>query len=98
MTGCIKITAATRNGHQGLEFEADVRSVTFADRMQVLDALCRGFEISLNELKLFVALKSAGILDEATTIETVQHEHVRMPSADLLDQLLGTAFGGGDGE
>ena len=96
MTGCIKITATTRNGHEGLEVQTEVQNVSLMDRMQVLDALCRGFEVDLNELKLFVALKSMGILDEATTVETIQHEHVKAPSANLLDQLLNTVLGGDD--
>ena len=96
MTGCIKITATTRNGHAGLEVQTEVKNVSFIDRMQVLDALCRGFEVDLNELKLFVALKSMGILDEATTVETIQHERVKVPSADLINQLLNTVLGGDD--
>lgn len=94
MTGYIKITATTRNGHEGLEVQAEVQNASLIDRMQVLDALCRGFEVGLNELKLFVALKSMGILDEATTVETIQHEHVKSPSAKLLDQLMNTVLGG----
>ena len=96
MTGYIKITATTRNGHEGLEVQAEVQNASLIDRMQVLDALCRGFEVGLNELKLFVALKSMGILDEATTVETIQHEHVKAPSANLLDQLLSAMLGGDD--
>lgn len=96
MTGYIKITATTRNGHEGLEVQTDVQNVSFIDRMQVLDALCRGFEVDLDELQLFVALKSMGILDETATVETIQHEHVKVPSANLLDQLLNTILEGDD--
>ena len=96
MTGYIKIAATTRNGREGLEVRAEVKNVSFTDRMQVLDALCRGFDVNLNELKLFVALKSTGILDKATTAETIQHESVKGPSADMLDQLLSAIFGGYD--
>lgn len=84
MTGYIKITATTHNGHEGLEVQTDVQNVSFMDRMQVLDALCKGLEIGPSELKLFVTLKSMGILDRATTTETIQDEHVKGTDADLL--------------
>ena len=96
MTGYIKITAATRNGRQGLEVETDVQDVSIMDRMQVLDALCRSFKVSPNELKLFMSLKGLGILDRAATVETIQDEHVKGPSADLFDLLLDLAKGGDD--
>lgn len=96
MTGYIKITATTRNGHEGLEVQTEVQDVSFMDRIQVLDALCRGFEFDINELKLFVALKSMGILDEAIAVETVQRESVKGPSADLVNQLLSDLLGGDD--
>lgn len=98
MTGYIKITATARNGHQGLEVETDVQDVSTMDRMQVLDALCRGFRISPNELKLFMSLKGLGILDKAATVETIQDEHVKGPGADLFDQLLSCLLGGDDNE
>ena len=94
MTGYIKITAATRNGRQGLKVETHVQDVSIMDRMQVLDALCRGFEVSPNELKLFMSLKGLGILDRAATVETIRDEHEKGPGADLFDQLLR----GGDNE
>ena len=94
MTGHIKITAATRNGRQGLEVETDVQDVSIMDRMQVLDALCRGFKVSPNELKLFMSLKGLGTLDRAATVETIQDEHVKGPSADLFDLLLDIVLGG----
>lgn len=96
MTGYIKITATTHNGHQGLEVETDVQNVSILDRMQVLDSLCRGFKFSLNELKLFMSLKSAGFFDKATTVETIQDEHVKGPGADLFDQLMCALMGGDD--
>ena len=96
MTGYIKITAATRNGHQGLEVETNVQDVSIMDRMQVLDALCRSLKFSPNELKLFMSLKSLGILDKAATVETIRDEHVKGPSADLFDLLLDLAVGGDD--
>lgn len=96
MTGYIKITATTRNGHQGLEVETDLQNVSIMDRMQVLESLCRGFKVSLNELKLFMSLKSAGILDKTATVETIQDEHVKGPGADLFDQLLCALMGGDD--
>lgn len=98
MTGYIKITAATRDGRQGLKVETHVQDVSVVDRMQVLDALCRSFEFSPNELKLFMSLKSLGILDRSATVETIQDEHVRGSGADLLDQLLNTMMGGDDSE
>lgn len=96
MKGYIKITAATRDGRQGLEVETDVQDVSIMDRMQVLDALCRSFKFSPNELKLFMSLKGLGILDKAATVETIQDEHVKGPGADLFDQLLNIAMGGDD--
>ena len=96
MTGYIKITAATRNGHQGLEVETNVQDVSIMDRMQVLDALCRSLKFSPNELKLFMSLKGLGILDKAATVETIRDEHVKGPSADLFDLLLDLAVGGDD--
>ena len=50
MTGYIKITAATRDGHQGLEVKTDVQDVSIMDRIQVLDALCRSLKFSPKEL------------------------------------------------
>ena len=94
MTGFIKITATTRNGCQGLEVETDVQNVSIMDRMQVLDALCRGFKVSPNELKLFMSLKGLGTLDKAATVETIQDEHVKEPGADMFDLLLDIAMGG----
>lgn len=96
MTGFIKITATTRNGHEGLEVQTEVQNVSFIDRMQVLDALCRSFKVSLNELKMFVALKSRGIMDKAVTVENLKDEHVKGPGADLFDQLLNIMMGGDD--
>lgn len=96
MTGYIKITATTRNGHQGLEVKTDVQDVSLMDRMQVLDSLCRSFKIGPSELRLFVALKNAGILDKAATVKTIQDEHVKGPGADLLDQLLSALMGDDD--
>lgn len=96
MTGYIKITAATRDGRQGLKVETDVQDVSIMDRMQVLDALCRSFKVSPNELKLFMSLKGLGILDRAATVETIRDEHERGPGADLFDQLLDIAMGGDD--
>lgn len=96
MTGFIKITATTRNGRQGLEVETDVKDVSIMDRMQVLDSLCRSFKVGPSELKMFVALKSMGILDKAATVETIQDEHVKGPGADLFDQLLSAMLGGDD--
>lgn len=98
MTGYIKITAATRDGCQGLSVETNVQDVSSMDRMQVLNALCRSLKFSSNELKLFAALKSAGILDRAATVTPIQDEHVRWSGADLLDQLLNTMMGGDDSE
>lgn len=98
MTGYIKITATTCNERQSLEVQTDVQDVSCIDRMQVLDALCRGFEVDLNELKLFVALKSAGILDEISKVKTVQNEKDKGPGAGLFDQLLSALFGGSDSE
>lgn len=94
MTGFIKITATTRNGCQGLEVQTDVQDMSVMDRIQVLDSLCRSFKVSLGELKLFMSLKSLGILDKAATVETIQDEHVKGPYADLFDQLLDTGLGG----
>lgn len=96
MTGFIKITATTRNGRQGLEVETDVQDVSIMDRMQVLDSLCRSFKVGPSELKLFMSLKSLGILDKAATVETVQDEHVKGPGADLFEQLLNAMLGGDD--
>ena len=96
MTGFIKITATTRNGHTGLEVETDVRDVSIVDRVQVLDALCRSFRISPKELKMFVALKSAGILDKAATVETIADDCVKGPGADLADWLLSALMGDDD--
>lgn len=96
MTSYIKITATTRNGHEGLEVKTDVQDVSIMDRMQVLDALCRSFKFSPNELKLFMSLKGLGILDKAATVETIQDEHVKGPGADLFDLLLDIAMGGDD--
>lgn len=96
MTGYIKITAATRNGRQGLEVQTDVQDVAILDRIQVLDSLCRNFKISSSELKLFMSLKSAGILDKAVTVETIQDEQVKGPGADLFDQLLRALMGDDD--
>ena len=96
MTGYIKITAATRDGHQGLEVKTDVQDVSIMDRIQVLDALCRSLKFSPKELKLFMSLKGLGILDKAATVETIQYEHVKGPSADLFDLLLDLATGGDD--
>lgn len=96
MTGYIKITAATRNGHQGLEVQTDVQDVAILDRMQVLDSLCRSFKISSSELKLFMSLKSADILDKAVKVETIQDEQVKGPGADLFDQLLRALMGDDD--
>ena len=90
MTGYIKITAITRNGHEGLNIKTDVQSVSFMDRMQVLDVLCRGLHIRPTELELFVAMKNKGILDEAFEIGHTHDEH----DVDLLDQLLDTVLGG----
>ena len=98
MTGHIKITAATRDGHRGLNVETDLQNVSFMDRMQVLDSLCRSLKISLTELKLFVSMKSEGILDKAVTVKTVKDECVKEPGADLLDQLLHVMLGGDDSE
>ena len=95
MTGYIKITAATRDGHQGLEVKTDVQDVSIMDRIQVLDALCRSLKFSPKELKLFMSLKGLGILDRAATVETIQDEHVKGPGADLFD-LLDPAMGGDD--
>ena len=96
MKGYIKITAATRDGRQGLEVETDVQDVSIMDRMQVLDALCRSFKVSSNELKMFMSLKGLGILDKAVTVEPIKDEHVKGPSADLFDLLLDLAMGGDD--
>ena len=96
MKGYIKITAATRDGRQGLEVETDVQDVSITDRMQVLDSLCRSFKVSSNELKLFMSLKGLGILDKAVTVETIRDEHVKGPGADLFDLLLDLATGGDD--
>lgn len=96
MTGYIKITAVTRNGHQGLEVQTDVQDMAILDRMQVLDSLCRSFKISSSELKLFMSLKSAGILDKAVKVETIQDEQVKGPGADLFDQLLRAMMGDDD--
>ena len=96
MTGYIKITATTHNGHQGLEVETDVQNVSILDRMQVLDSLCRGFKFSLNELKLFMSLKSAGFFDKVAKVETIQDEQVKGPGADLFDQLMRALMGGDD--
>lgn len=96
MTGFIKITATTRNGHQGLEVQTDVRDVSVMDRIQVLDSLCRSFKVGSNELKLFVALKSAGILDKMSAVETISEDSVKGPDADLFDQLLRSLLGGDD--
>lgn len=98
MTGYIKITATTRNGHEGLEVHTEVQDVSFMDRMQVLDALCRSFKISLNELRLFRALWSAGILDKAVTVEHLKDEHVKGSAADSLEELLRTLLGGDNSE
>lgn len=96
MTGYIKITAATRDGRQGLEVQTDVQDVSIMDRMQVLDALCRSFKVSSSELKLFMSLKGLGILDRAATVETIKDEHVKGSGADLFDLLLDLAMGGDD--
>lgn len=96
MTGYIKITAATRDGRQELKVKTDVQDVSIMDRMQVLDALCRSFKVSPNELKLFMSLKGLGYLDRAVTIETIRDEHEKGPGADLFDQLLDIAMGGDD--
>ena len=96
MTGYIKITATTRNGRQGLSVKTDLRDVSYMDRMQVLDALCRSFKVSSSELKLFMSLKGLGILDRASTVETIQDEHVKGSGADLFDQLLNIVMGGDD--
>lgn len=98
MTGYIKITAATRGGHQGLEVQTDVQNVSLLDRMQVLDSLCRSLRVGSSELELFMYLKHAGILDKAATVKTIQDEHVKGPGADLLDQLLSALMGGDDSE
>lgn len=92
MTGYIKITAITRNGHEGLNIKTDVQSVSFMDRMHVLDVLCRGLHIRPIELELFVAMKNKGIFDQAFGVEHVQDEH----DVDLFDQLLDTVLGGGN--
>nr|DAH87303.1 MAG TPA: hypothetical protein [Caudoviricetes sp.] len=96
MTGYIKIFTTTRNGRRGLEVQTEVQNVFFMDRMQVLDALCRSFNVSLNELEMFVALKSRGIMDKAVTVEHLKDEHVKGPSADPLEQLLNAMMGGDD--
>lgn len=96
MTGYIKITAATRDGHQGLEVQTDVQNVSLMDRMQVLDSLCRSFKIGSSELRLFVALKSAGILDAAATVRTIQDDVVAGPDADLVDRLVRALMGDDD--
>lgn len=96
MTGYIKITAPTRNGHQGLEVETNVQNVSIMDRMQVLDSLCRSFKFSLSELKLFMSLKSAGFFDKVAKVETIQDECVKGSGADLLAQLLDALMGDDD--
>nr|DAJ97154.1 MAG TPA: hypothetical protein [Caudoviricetes sp.] len=96
MTGYIKITGTTRNGHEGLEVQTDVQNVSYMDLMQVLDALCRSFKVSLSDLELFVALKSRGILDKATTVETIQDEHSKGPGVAPFEQLLNIILGGDD--
>lgn len=96
MTGYIKITATTRDGREGLEVRTDVRDVSTMDRMQVLDALCRGLKIGPSELKLFVSLKGLGILDEAIAVEPTRDECVKGPDVDWPDQLLSTLLGGAD--
>lgn len=96
MTGYIKINATTRNGQEVLEVQTHVQNVSFLDRIQVLDALCRSLEIDLPELKLFAALKSKGILDEAIEVQNLKNEHVKGPGEDLLEQLLNAMMGGDD--
>ena len=96
MTGFIKITATTRNGRQGLEVQTEVQDASFMDRMQVLDALCRSFRVSPSELKLFMSLKSLGILDEAATVEPIRDEHEKGPGAGPLEELPRTLLGGDD--
>lgn len=96
MTGFIKITATDHGDQTGLEVQVDVQDVSIMDRMQVLGSLCRGLKISAKELKLFMSLKSLGILDRAATVKPIQDEHVRGPGADLFDQLLNTMMGGDD--
>ena len=98
MTGYIKITATTRDGHQGLAVQTDVQNVSLLDRMQVLYSLCRSLRVGPGELKLFMSLKNADILDEAATVETIQDEQVKGPGADLFDQLLRALMGGDDSE
>lgn len=94
MTGYIKITATTRDGHEVLDVRTDVQKVSYMDRMQVLYALCNSLKLSLSDLKVFVALKSAGTLDEISKVKTVQDEHDKGSDADLFDQLLHALFGG----
>lgn len=96
MPGYIKITTTTRNGHECMEVETKVQDASIMDCMQVLDALCRSFKTSPNELKLCMSLKGLGILDRAATVETIQDEHVKGPGADLFDLLLDLAMGGDD--
>lgn len=98
MTGYIKITATTRNDCQGLEVMTDIQDVSIMDRMQLLNSLCRSLRVSPSELKLFMSLKSLGILDKASTVATIQDEHVRGPGADLYDQLLSFMLEGDNNE
>lgn len=94
MTGYIKITAVTRNGHEGLNVQADMQNVSFMDRMQALDVLCRALHISSMELKVFVTMRSKGIFAQAFEVKHTQDEPVEQSDAGLVDQLLDTVLGG----
>ena len=96
MTGYIKINTTTRNGQEGLAVQTHMQNVSFLDRIQILDALCRSLKIDPHELKLFAALKSKGILDEAIEVENLKNEHVKGPGADPLEQLLNAMMRGDD--
>lgn len=96
MTGFIKITATDHSDRTQLEVQVDVQDVFIMDRMQVLDSLCRGLEISDDELRTFAVLKGEGILDRVATVETIAEDRVKSLDADLVNRLLNTMMGGDD--
>ena len=74
MKGYIKIESATHEGKEGLSVEADLRDVSYMDRIVVVNGVCDALHIKPTELKLMADLIGSSLMDELVSIDTLRND------------------------
>lgn len=83
MQGYIKVEKATYEGQEGFMFTGELEGVTPLDRLEILNTVVQGLDLSEEELDIFYLLNAKGVLQEVSDKTVVSEEQIRIDLSAL---------------